>query len=155
MVHTHGGYQVYTYTTLKSVFDIKDEDRWWCAADPGWITGHSYIVYGPLILGSTSFMYEGAPTHPYPNRWWQLIEKYAVTVLYTAPTAIRAFMKWGMDPPVDMTGNPLLYLAGLGIVVGVQFLLMGVLAEMQMRTYHEAQGKRPYHVREWVVGGRY
>jgi acetyl-CoA synthetase len=95
VLHTHGGYQVYTSTTLKWVFDLKDEDRWWCAADPGWITGHSYIVYGPLILGATSFMYEGAPTHPYPNRWWKLIEHYGITVLYTAPTAIRGLMRFG------------------------------------------------------------
>jgi len=73
ILHTHGGYMVATYTTLKYVFDLKDEDRWWCAADPGWVTGHSYIVYGPLILGATSFMFEGGPTYPYPNRWWQLI----------------------------------------------------------------------------------
>ncbi len=95
VVHTHGGYQVYTYTTLKSVFDIKDGDRWWCAADPGWITGHSYIVYAPLIAGATSFMYEGAPTYPYPDRWWKMIEKYGVTILYTAPTAIRGLMRFG------------------------------------------------------------
>jgi acetyl-CoA synthetase len=87
VVHTHGGYMVYTYTTLKHVFDIKDEDRWWCAADPGWITGHSYIVYAPLINGATSFMYEGAPNHPYPYRWWQMIENHGITILYTAPTA--------------------------------------------------------------------
>ncbi len=95
VLHTHGGYQVYTSTTLKWVFDIKDEDRWWCAADPGWITGHSYIVYAPLILGATSFMYEGAPTHPYPNRWWKMIEHYGITILYTAPTAIRGLMRFG------------------------------------------------------------
>ena len=95
ILHTHGGYQVYTSTTLKWVFDIKEEDRWWCAADPGWITGHSYIVYGPLILGATSFMYEGAPTHPYPNRWWKMIEHYGITILYTAPTAIRGLMRFG------------------------------------------------------------
>jgi acetyl-CoA synthetase len=95
IVHTHGGYQVYTYTTFKSVFDIKDDDRWWCAADPGWITGHSYIVYSPLIAGATSFMYEGAPTHPYPNRWWKMVEKYGITILYTAPTAIRGLMRFG------------------------------------------------------------
>ncbi len=74
VVHTHGGYMVYTYVTLQCVFDVKDEDRWWCAADPGWITGHSYIVYGPLLNGATSFLYEGAPTHPFRNRWWRLIE---------------------------------------------------------------------------------
>ena len=95
VLHTHGGYQVYTHTTLKSVFDIKDDDRWWCAADAGWITGHSYIVYSPLIAGATSFMYEGAPTYPYPNRWWRMIEKYGITILYTAPTAIRGLMRFG------------------------------------------------------------
>lgn len=95
VLHTHGGYQVYTATTLEWVFDLKDDDRWWCAADPGWITGHSYIVYAPLILGVTSFMYEGAPTHPYPNRWWKLVEEYGITVLYTAPTAIRGLMRFG------------------------------------------------------------
>ena len=94
-IHTHGGYQVYTSTTLQYVFDLKDEDRWWCAADPGWITGHSYIVYSPLLLGATTFMYEGAPNYPYPNRWWQMIEKYGITVLYTSPTAVRGLMKYG------------------------------------------------------------
>jgi acetyl-CoA synthetase len=95
VVHTHGGYMVHTYTTLKYVFDIKDEDRWWCAADAGWVTGHSYIVYAPLIAGATEFMYEGAPTYPYPNRWWQLVEKYGITIMYTAPTAIRGLMRFG------------------------------------------------------------
>ncbi|MBU2445696.1 MAG: acetate--CoA ligase, partial [Bacteroidetes bacterium] len=95
ILHTHGGYMVGTYTTLKYVFDIHEEDRYWCAADPGWITGHSYIVYGPLLNGTTSFMYEGAPTYPYPNRWWQMIEKYGVNILYTAPTAIRGLMRFG------------------------------------------------------------
>lgn len=95
ILHTHGGYQVYTSATLEWVFDLKDEDRWWCAADPGWITGHSYIVYGPLILGATSILYEGAPNQPYPNRWWKIVEEYGVTVLYTAPTAIRGLMRFG------------------------------------------------------------
>lgn len=95
ILHTHGGYMTGVYTTLKYVFDIKEEDRYWCAADPGWITGHSYIVYGPLLNGTTSFMYEGAPNHPYPNRWWQMIEKYGINILYTAPTAIRGFMRFG------------------------------------------------------------
>jgi len=95
ILHTHGGYMVGTYTTLKYVFDIKEEDRWWCAADPGWVTGHSYIVYGPLINGATSFMFEGGPTYPYPNRWWQCVEKYGITILYTAPTAIRGLMRFG------------------------------------------------------------
>ncbi len=95
VVHTHGGYGVYTSTTHKYVFDLKEEDRWWCAADPGWITGHSYIIYGPLINGSTIMMYEGAPNHPYPNRWWQMIEKYGITILYTSPTAVRGLMRFG------------------------------------------------------------
>jgi len=95
ILHTHGGYMVGTYSTLKYVFDIQDSDRFWCAADPGWITGHSYIVYGPLLNGATSFMYEGAPTYPYPNRWWQMIEKYGINILYTAPTAIRGLMRFG------------------------------------------------------------
>ncbi len=95
VIHTHGGFMVYTYTTLKYVFDVQDQDRWWCAADPGWITGHSYIVYAPLLNGATSFMYEGAPNHPYPNRWWQMVERYGITILYTAPTAIRGLMRFG------------------------------------------------------------
>ncbi len=99
VLHTHGGYAVYTSTTHKTVFDIQDEDRWWCAADPGWITGHSYIVYAPLINGSTIMMYEGAPNHPYPNRWWQIVEKYGITILYTSPTAIRGLMRFGDQWP--------------------------------------------------------
>jgi acetyl-CoA synthetase len=95
VLHTHGGYMVGVYTTLKDVFDLKDEDRWWCTADPGWVTGHSYLVYGPLLNGATSFMYEGAPTFPYPNRWWNMIEKHSITILYTAPTAVRGLMRFG------------------------------------------------------------
>ncbi len=95
LVHTHGGYAVYTSTTHRMAFDIKPEDRWWCAADPGWITGHSYMVYGPLINGSTLIMYEGAPNYPYPSRWWQMVEKYGVNILYTSPTAIRGLMRFG------------------------------------------------------------
>lgn len=99
LVHTHGGYSVYTATTLKYVFDLKEEDRYWCTADPGWITGHSYLVYAPFIQGSTVVMYEGAPNHPYPNRWWQIIEKYGVSILYTSPTAIRGLMRFGEQWP--------------------------------------------------------
>lgn len=114
VVHTHGGYMVYTYTTLKYVFDIKDEDRWWCAADPGWITGHSYIVYSPLVNGATSFMYEGAPNYPYPNRWWQMIEKYGISILYTAPTAIRGLMRFGEAWPNRHNLNSLRLLGSVG-----------------------------------------
>jgi len=95
IVHTHGGYQVHISATMQYCFDLRPEDRWWCAADPGWITGHSYIVYAPLILGATQIIYEGAPTHPYPDRWWRIVEKYGVSVLYTAPTAIRGLMRFG------------------------------------------------------------
>ncbi|GAE78976.1 acetyl-coenzyme A synthetase [Cutibacterium acnes JCM 18920] len=95
IVHTHGGYQVGTYITLKQYFDIKEEDRWWCTADPGWINGHSYLVYGPLLNGATVFMHEGGPTYPYPDGWWQLIEHYGITSFYTAPTAIRTLMRFG------------------------------------------------------------
>ncbi len=95
ILHTHGGYMVGTYASLKYTFDVREEDRYWCAADPGWITGHSYIAYGPLLNGLTQFMYEGAPTFPYPNRWWQMIEKYGINALYAAPTAIRGLMRFG------------------------------------------------------------
>lgn len=95
ILHTHGGYMVGIATTLKWVFDLQDDDTWWCAADPGWVTGHSYIVYGPLLLGATSLMYEGAPNYPFPDRWWDIAERHGVTVLYTAPTAIRGLMRFG------------------------------------------------------------
>lgn len=99
LMHTHGGYSVYAATTHKMVFDIKPEDRYWCAADPGWITGHSYIVYGPLINGATIMLYEGAPNHPYPDRWWKMIDKYGINILYTSPTAIRGLMRFGESWP--------------------------------------------------------
>ncbi|MFV0407044.1 MAG: acetate--CoA ligase [Propioniciclava sp.] len=95
ILHTHGGYMVGTYVTLRDTFDMRPEDRWWCTADPGWVTGHSYVVYGPLLNAATSFMFEGGPTYPYPNRWWQLIEYYGITSFYTAPTAIRSLMRFG------------------------------------------------------------
>jgi len=95
ILHTHGGYQVGVYATLMDVFDLKEEDRWWCTADPGWVTGHSYIVYAPLIAGATSVMYEGAPTYPFPDRWWTIVEKYGVSVMYTTPTAVRGLMRFG------------------------------------------------------------
>ncbi len=95
IVHTHGGYMVGTYSTLKYVFDVKDEDRYWCAADPGWVTGHSYIVYAPLMNGATSFMSEAGPGYPEPDRIWKQVERYGITILYTAPTAIRGLMRFG------------------------------------------------------------
>ncbi len=95
VLHTHGGYQVGIQATFSDVFDIKEEDRFWCTADPGWITGHSYIVYAPLITGTTSFLYEGAPTYPFPDRWWSMIEKYGINIFYSTPTAIRGLMRFG------------------------------------------------------------
>jgi len=100
VLHTTGGYMTYTFHTARTVFDLKDDDTYWCTADVGWITGHSYIVYGPLLNGATVVMYEGAPNHPEPDRFWEIVDKHGVTVLYTAPTAIRAFMKWGEQWPM-------------------------------------------------------
>jgi len=99
IVHTTAGYLVGTATTHKYIFDIKDDDVYWCAADIGWVTGHSYIVFGPLANGTTSVMYEGTPDFPDKDRWWSIIESYKVSVLYCAPTAIRTFMKWGAEHP--------------------------------------------------------
>jgi len=99
LLHTTGGYLAGTHTTTKYVFDLKDEDTYWCAADIGWVTGHSYIVYGPLSNGATSVMYEGAPDYPHRGRFWQIVERYRINILYTAPTAIRAFMAWGREWP--------------------------------------------------------
>jgi acetyl-CoA synthetase len=99
IVHTTGGYSVQTYITTKWIFDLKEEDIFWCTADIGWVTGHSYIVYGPLQNGATTVMYEGTPNFPDLDRFWALIEKHKVNILYTAPTAIRTFMKWGKEYP--------------------------------------------------------
>src|SRR5690606_35201905 len=99
ILHTTGGYMVGTYLTSKYVFDLREEDTYWCTADIGWVTGHSYVVYGILANGATTVMYEGAPNWPENDRFWQIVEEYAVTILYTAPTAIRAFIKWGDEWP--------------------------------------------------------
>ena len=95
ILHTTGGYLTGTYSTTKYIFDLREDDIYWCSADVGWITGHSYLVYGPLANGATCLIYEGAPNWPEPDRFWRLIEEYGVTIFYTAPTAIRAFIKWG------------------------------------------------------------
>ncbi len=113
LLHTTGGYLVGVHTTARYVFDLKDNDTYWCAADVGWVTGHSYIVYGPLSNGASSIMYEGAPDYPGKNRFWQIIEKYRANILYTAPTAIRTFMKWGTEYPA---GHDLSSLRLLGTV---------------------------------------
>ena len=99
ILHTTAGYLLVAKMTTKYVFDLHDEDVYWCTADVGWVTGHSYVVYGPLANGATSLMYEGAPNWPEPDRFWRIVAKYGVTILYTAPTAIRAFMKWGVEWP--------------------------------------------------------
>jgi acetyl-CoA synthetase len=114
IVHTTGGYLVGTYATTRWIFDLKDEDVYWCTADIGWVTGHSYVVYGPLMNGATVVMYEGAPDWPRKDRFWELVERHGVTVFYTAPTAIRAFMKWGVEWPAKRNLSSLRLLGSVG-----------------------------------------
>ncbi|MBH17298.1 MAG: acetate--CoA ligase, partial [Acidobacteria bacterium] len=114
IVHTTGGYLVGTYATTKWVFDLKEDDVYWCTADIGWVTGHSYLVYGPLANGATAVMYEGAPDWPAKDRLWEIIERYGVTIFYTAPTAIRAFMRWGTDWPAKRDLSSLRLLGSVG-----------------------------------------
>jgi len=114
VVHTTGGYMVSAYITAKWVFDLKDEDTYFCTADIGWVTGHSYIVYGMLLNGATSLMYEGAPNYPTPDRFWSIVEKYRVNIFYTAPTAIRAFIKWGDEWPAKHDLSSLRLLGTVG-----------------------------------------
>jgi acetyl-CoA synthetase len=114
IVHTTGGYLVGTYATTKWVFDLKEDDVYWCTADIGWVTGHSYVVYGPLANGATVVMYEGAPDWPEKDRFWRIIERYGVTIFYTAPTAIRAFMRWGTKWPQGRDMSSLRLLGSVG-----------------------------------------
>ena len=114
IVHTTAGYLVGTYATTKWVFDLKDDDVYWCTADIGWVTGHSYVVYGPLSNGATVVMYEGAPDWPQKDRFWELIERYGVTIFYTAPTAIRTFMRWGTEWPAKRDLSTLRLLGSVG-----------------------------------------
>ena len=114
IAHATGGYLVGTYATSKWVFDLKEEDVFFCTADIGWVTGHSYLVYGPLANGATCVMYEGAPDTPHRGRFWEMVERYGVTVFYTAPTAIRAFMKWGTDVPAKFDMSTLRLLGTVG-----------------------------------------
>jgi acetyl-CoA synthetase len=99
VLHTQAGYLLFCYQTFKWIFDVKEEDTFWCTADIGWVTGHSYIVYGPLAFGTTSLMFEGVPTYPHPDRFWDVIEKYRVSIFYTAPTALRSIMREGDEWP--------------------------------------------------------
>jgi acetyl-CoA synthetase len=114
IVHTTGGYLTQVTATCRWVFDLKDDDVFWCTADIGWVTGHSYVVYGPLANGATTVMYEGAPDWPARDRYWEIIERYGVTILYTAPTAIRAFMKWGSEHPAKRDLGSLRLLGSVG-----------------------------------------
>jgi acetyl-CoA synthetase len=114
IVHTTGGYLTGTYATTKWVFDLKEDDVYWCTADIGWVTGHSYVVYGPLANGATVLMYEGAPDWPAKDRFWDIIERHGVTIFYTAPTAIRAFMKWGTEWPAKRNMSTLRLLGSVG-----------------------------------------
>ena len=112
--HVHGGYMVGTYLTTKLVFDLKDDDIYFCVADPGWVTGHSYIVYGPLLNGATVLMVEGKPDYPTPGRWWDVIERYGVSIFYTTPTAIRLLMKYGEEWPKKYDLSSLRILGSVG-----------------------------------------
>jgi acetyl-CoA synthetase len=114
ILHTTAGYLLQTHLTSKWIFDLKDEDTYWCTADIGWVTGHSYVVYGPLSTGATVLMYEGAPNHPEPDRFWRIVERHRVTILYTAPTAIRAFIKWGEQWPLKHDLSSLRLLGSVG-----------------------------------------
>jgi acetyl-CoA synthetase len=132
VVHSTGGYLTQAYATTKWVFDLKEDDRYWCTADVGWITGHSYIVYGPLANGATVFMYEGAPDWPHRGRFWHLCEKYGITVFYTAPTAIRAFMRWGEEWPAKYDLTQLRLLGTVGEPINPEAWMW----------YHEVIGQR-------------
>lgn len=131
ILHTTGGYLVGVNTTFRYVFDHKDDDVFWCTADIGWVTGHSYIVYGPLSSGSTAFIYEGTPDYPNRDRFWELVEKYKVTVFYTAPTAIRSFMRWGNHFPEGRDLSSLRLLGSVGEPINPEAWLW----------YHEHIGK--------------
>ncbi|HEY0786612.1 MAG TPA: acetate--CoA ligase [Acidobacteriaceae bacterium] len=131
LVHTNGGYAVHTYLSAKLVFDLHPEDVYWCSADIGWVTGHSYVIYGVLQNGVTTLMYEGAPNHPQPDRFWQIIDDHKVSVFYTAPTAIRAFIKWGDKYPKAHSLASLRMLATVGEPINPETWMW----------YHEVIGK--------------
>ena len=132
ILHTTGGYLTQTAYTTKLVFDLKDNDIYWCTADIGWVTGHSYVVYGPLACGATIFMYEGAPNHPDFDRFWDMIERHKINILYTAPTAIRAFIKWGEQYPLRHDLSSLRLLGTVGEPINPEAWMW----------YHEVIGTR-------------
>jgi acetyl-CoA synthetase len=131
ILHTTAGYLLQAHLSTKWVFDLKDEDLYWCTADIGWVTGHSYVVYGPLSNGATVLMYEGAPNHPEPDRFWSIIERHRVNILYTAPTAIRAFVKWGEQWPLKHDLSSLRLLGTVGEPINPEAWMW----------YHEVIGK--------------
>jgi acetyl-CoA synthetase len=114
VLHTHAGYLLYCYQTFKWIFDVKEEDTFWCTADIGWVTGHSYIVYGPLAFGATGLMFEGVPSYPHPDRFWDIVEKYRVNIFYTAPTALRSIMREGDEWPSKHDLSSLRVLGSVG-----------------------------------------
>jgi acetyl-CoA synthetase len=132
VVHTTGGYLLGTTLTTRYVFDLKEEDTYWCTADIGWVTGHSYVVYGPLSLGATTLMYEGAPNHPEPDRFWRIVDRHRVSVFYTAPTAIRAFVRWGEQWPLKHRLDSLRLLGTVGEPINPEAWMW----------YHTVIGKR-------------
>jgi len=132
ILHTTGGYLTQVAYTTKLVFDLKDNDIYWCTADIGWVTGHSYVVYGPLTCGATVFMYEGAPNYPDFDRFWDMIERHKINILYTAPTAIRAFIKWGEQYPLKHDLSSLRLLGTVGEPINPEAWMW----------YHEVIGKR-------------
>ncbi|HCP60742.1 MAG TPA: acetyl-coenzyme A synthetase, partial [Dehalococcoidia bacterium] len=114
VLHTQAGYLLFCYQTFKWIFDVKEEDTFWCTADIGWVTGHSYIVYGPLAFGNSSIIFEGVPTYPQPDRFWEIVEKYQVNIFYTAPTALRSIMREGDEWPNKRDLNSLRILGTVG-----------------------------------------
>ena len=131
ILHTTGGYLTQIAYSTKLVFDLKDDDIYWCTADIGWVTGHSYVVYGPLACGATVFMYEGAPNYPDFDRFWSMIERHKINILYTAPTAIRAFIKWGEQYPEKHDLSSLRLLGTVGEPINPEAWMW----------YHEVIGK--------------
>ncbi len=142
ILHTTGGYLTHVTATMKWVFDLKDEDTYWCSADIGWVTGHSYIVYGPLSAGATSVMYEGTLDYPQFDRWWRLVEKYRVSILYTSPTAIRALIRQGDQWPEAHDLSSLRLLGSVGEPIN----------PAAWEWYNRVIGKGG--VRLWIRGGR-
>ncbi len=142
IAHTAGGYAVGVQTTTRNVFDLRDEDIFWCTADVGWVTGHSYVVYGPLLNGATVLIYEGAPDFPEKDRFWEMIERHRVTVFYTAPTSIRSFMKWGDELPARHDLSSLRLLGTVGEPINPEAWMW----------YHEKIGGTA--APSWTRGGR-